>query len=693
MTDRPRAGFAPAVLALSLAFTVALLHTLLAWRYFAPRLDDLLSACAVWGPNLVPEWLRHSGRVLGAAAFFVSLPGLGARLLRRWKYHSPEDVFVQTGLALVVWSTGGLLLAALRLSSPSILRAVSLVLILLGLSGWRKATLPSLERIRGFGKSPLGWALLGFAGLYLLTTVVPETFYDALVYHLAVPSAYLLEGGLKDLADIHLTRLPGLLQTLYLWGLAWSDDRLCKLMNWGFGLLSAGLIGSWTAKRWGAQAGRWAALLFLSSPMIGVNLWSCTNDLLCGFFFFLSFILWLESWEPSGDHRWRSLALSGFFFGAAAASKYTALFACPFFLLDLLVKRWRARRPFGTPGLIFAAGVLLPLFPWWLRTGLWTGNPFFPQAASLFGGDAPGNIALLAGWRADTMGDGNLFHRSLSLVRESLRGVEEGRFGFIGPVILMLLPLSLFLTPRMEVQALLGGAFVSYVFFVFVSGRIRYFIPQLGLLFALSAASFWDYSKSVLEQARFKPRGLLRLLPPVSLGRWMKRLLGFVVALNALWLILIYQRFYQGWDVACGRQSPGDYLRQEHVGVYRHPSQGAFDFLSSQTSGRLFVVGEARTYRSPFPARAAGAFNVPVYAEWIQDDPSPEVFLRRLQKEGYSHLLLNATELRRITPGEYKADAYLKTLGHVLDAIAPPVYRDKWTILFRVPDPLEGPAR
>jgi len=675
--------FVPALMALFIAVFAAYFHTVHTARYFQPTMDDLLSALMPWGEFLTAAWGPHLGRLAAALLFFASLPGLGARLLKLFRPTGETDLFVQSGAALAGWGTLGFLLAAGGVASVSTLRVVSILLILLGLTGLRQADLSFPPFGRAGLKTGAGAGLLFFAGLYLLTTVVPETFYDALVYHLAVPQAYLQSGRMVDLSDIHLTRLPGLIQTLYLWALAWSDDRLCKLLNWGIGLLLTGALGAWVGKKWSPAAGRWAALLFLSSPMIGVNLWSCTNDLLCGFFFFLSFSSWNDAWGEREDADMRRLLVAGLFFGAALATKYTAASGVFFFALDLIVRRKRTQRLLAPPGLAFAAGVILLLLPWFFRASAWTGNPFFPKATALLGGDIPENLALLSHWESEARGEGGLLFRTLALLRESLTGVDAGRFGFLGPVLLMLLPFLPFVRYGRPSAQLLGCALVSYIFFAVTTGRLRYFIPQIGLLFALAAAAMEDYIATAVLLA--KERNVAGRIAD-RLGDVLKFLVSAVLFLNALWLVLIFQKFNQGWDVVWGRQSEAEYLRREHTGVYGHPSQGAFDFLrEADLSGRVFLVGDARTYRCPLPARASGAFNVPPFALWAKETPTPASFIERLRREGYTHLLVNVPELRRITPSAYQAPEYAAFLGHVLDSLPSPLYRDPWSILFRVP--------
>jgi hypothetical protein len=695
--------YTPAALVAALAAAVLALHTGAAWRYFAPSWDDVLLCLAPWGPYLAETWLPHLGRIAVAALFFASLPGLGGTSsLFRSTAAAPMNLFADAGVALVAWSTLGILLAAAGLCTPEILRPVSVVLVLAGLiAGFpRLRSLASslfraVEWRRGEAAETRGLLAVcaGFGLLYLLTTAVPETFYDALVYHLAVPSAYLREGRWVDLPDVHLSRIPGLWQTLALWGLAWGDDRLCKLLSLGIGLLSAGAVGAWTARRWNARAGAWAAALLLSSPLVGVNLWSCANDLLSGFLLFLAFAAWNDARDGDSLSA-RGAALAGLFFGAAVAAKYNAAFGALYFLWDFFEARRRARRvsPWAAwaGGAAFAACAAAVLLPWWARSALWTGNPFFPHAVAALGGDSPENIALLRTWHEDMTG-GGILARLLSFPRESLTGVTEGRFGFIGPAPLMLLLAVLFVREDGATRRLAGWTAAGYVLFAAVSGRLRYFLPLLGPVFALAAGCLEDH-RATARAAWDDLRSRGRRLPLGDPGAWLAAFAAAAVLLNGLWLALVFQRFNQGWDVVWGRVRAEDYLRAEHIGVYGHPSQGAWDHLrDAGARGRVFLVGEARTYRCPLPASASGAFNVPAFARRLDADPEPVAFLRRLRDDGFTHVLLNAPELRRLTPEPYVAGPYMRGLGRALDTLPPPVYRDRWAVLFRLDPPEPRP--
>jgi hypothetical protein len=257
----------------------------------------------------------------------------------------------------------------------------------------------------------------------------------------------------------------------------------------------------------------------------------------------------------------------------------------------------------------------------------------------------------------------------------------------------MLLLLAPFLRYGDPARALFGCSIASYALFICATGRLRYFIPQLGVLFALGAAALGDYERTVRE----RPAALAPLRR--RLGRWraladpaaaMKSLLAAVSLLNGVWLLVIFQKYNQGWDVVWGRVPAEEYLRAEHIGVYGHPSQGAFDHLARRLAagervGRVMIVGDARSYRCPAPASAASTFNVPRYAFWLEEEPSAEALVRRLRDEGYTHLVLNAPEMSRLTPDAYKTGPFLRLFGQALDKLPPPLYRDRWAILFAVP--------
>src|SRR5665213_1851033 len=74
----------------------------------------------------------------------------------------------------------------------------------------RRLSLPSWNPIRSIGPS---YVFLGLAGLVyivltLLVDLTPETFYDSMVYHLAVPEYWLSHHGLSDFPTNFFSNYP-----------------------------------------------------------------------------------------------------------------------------------------------------------------------------------------------------------------------------------------------------------------------------------------------------------------------------------------------------------------------------------------------------------------------------------------------------------------------------------------------------
>jgi len=64
----------------------------------------------------------------------------------------------------------------------------------------------------------------------LAYTLIPETFYDALEYHLSLPNLYLLHGRIIPTPENSYSGSPGLPWMLYGWTLAfdsWASSPRC----------------------------------------------------------------------------------------------------------------------------------------------------------------------------------------------------------------------------------------------------------------------------------------------------------------------------------------------------------------------------------------------------------------------------------------------------------------------------------
>ena len=71
---------------------------------------------------------------------------------------------------------------------------------------------------------------------------MPEIFYDALVYHLALPDLYWMRGGITPTPENLYSGLPLQASMLYALALPLGGDGLAHFVGWAFGVGSALLV-------------------------------------------------------------------------------------------------------------------------------------------------------------------------------------------------------------------------------------------------------------------------------------------------------------------------------------------------------------------------------------------------------------------------------------------------------------------
>src|SRR6266513_1336233 len=65
----------------------------------------------------------------------------------------------------------------------------------------------------------------------ILQNLAPETFYDSMVYHLAVPSFWLLHHGLVDFSTNFFSNYPYGAETYFLNGFVWQGSETAKMLH------------------------------------------------------------------------------------------------------------------------------------------------------------------------------------------------------------------------------------------------------------------------------------------------------------------------------------------------------------------------------------------------------------------------------------------------------------------------------
>ncbi|MBI3552601.1 MAG: glycosyltransferase family 39 protein [Elusimicrobia bacterium] len=635
------------------------------------------------GPNFASFWFGHLLRMGGCFLLFLGAWSLGDALLL-WFF--PDYDYTGLGPLRVVFSLGlglGVLaylafgLFALGIAHRGVYFGLYGMLCLFGIC----RLIPALRSSVGppSDKTPdsppnttekiVGGFLLVALAFSFLGTTQPEIFYDALVYHLAVPQTYLFAGRLVNMPYNHYSYLPLLTSMLYSWGLAIDGMYFAKLINFGVGFCTLIAIYRWGRVLKDRTLGLVACAIFLGTPLVIYLFWVTNSDLATAFFL-LQTLMAAWSWLQDPEKNRKMLYLAGLFAGLGLASKYTAVFGVSILSFFIAWTFWKKRETLRVRAFLFYLTlIILPLAPWWARNYVYTGNPFFPYLADTLGPKGT-DLNLMRGWQDETKDASPGFRPVLHVKKmwdDATTGVANIAFNYIGPLFVsfFLLTLCALKVPWVRLgtmffsASILCGLSATYI----TRLLIAYYIP-LALLIAFAIVS-------MLSRPVQKRCALILLVS----------MLGFNVYLLSHMLLLTS---IKGLRVATGQVTPADYLKEPR-NYYPNPSYGAYEFvrhLGLRSDDQILVAGESRMFYSPNTTVGSAPHDIPVIFEWAIGSKDPEELYRKLKSRNISIVIFNPAEARKIPAGY--ANIHLSNmiafmLGHYFQR----VYADPWAEVYR----------
>jgi len=489
----------------------------------------------------------------------------------------------------------------------------------------------------------LALALLAWLGA-LGAALAPAEFYDALIYHLAVPARYIASGGVGMIEGNYYARFPGGQGMLYALAILLRPDpiaagSLAQLLHLATGAAAALATFEMGRRHLRLGSGLLGAALFATTPGVLLIAIYPIADLAAAFYGSLVLACLLEARAGEGGRRgWTRLA--GLLAGLALGVKYTA--AISVVAPAMIWLAWEARRldRRRLADLALFALIAAAVFsPWMARNALLEGNPVAPYMASLFGGGkGPGLADELARRLPE---DGGAAVAAHILSGPWRAGIERlGAGGYLGVAFILLIPFLL-----------LGGTggrqgpiqLIAVVGFTALAGWAatvqvtRYLFPALPA-FALMAAE-----------------GAARLAGSGRLARSLLAACTGWLILHHVYLFGVLAFTINPFGVALGVEMPEDYLNRR---VSYYPA-ASFINGSLPRDARVLLVGEGRTYylerevlaNTPFDEKEV--LRLAARAAARGDDLA--AFLRA---EGITHLLVSGPEMTRIarTAG---AESYL----------------------------------
>ena len=470
--------------------------------------------------------------------------------------------------------------------------------------------------------------LLGIAlALMLLEALAPPTAYDALRYHLRLPRLYADRGAWVDIPFDFNSAFPQNVNMLFAVAFAMGAPRAASLTHLILGCLATGCVAMLARRAGGPGAGLPAAAIYFTMPVVAFNsAWAYIDQGVV--LFTLLAIAAAARFREAGDFN--AAGLAGIFAGLALGSKYTAAASLPVLGAWILLSPRRAAGP-GRRRALAAAAIFLALAlavsaPWWVRNWCVRGNPVYPFASTWFG--APAHDT----YRAE-------LHR-LDLERPEIPVTSPGdwlalpwrftmspwvRDEMIGPALLASLPVLLLSAGAGEVGMLgLAGCFA--VVWLATSPQARLFLHGLGLLGAAAGAA-WG-------------RLLARRGGAAAFGG---ALLCAAIAAAVLNLAVAQRALSDPFQVVAGMESEETYLTRMVAG------HAAIAYINRAlpADAKVLFVGEIFGYHCRRPYLLGSTFDTPPIVAYISEASDLEAFRRRLQAEGFTHVLYSQAQLRR----------------------------------------------
>lgn len=569
----------------------------------------------LWGVVLLV-----TGSLQGWVLLRPLLPGTGSRDL-----DSAFFLVVVAGLGLGFLSLELFFLGLVGLFTRLAITAFVLCILAVcaGVMWLRKMKLPQVDLgWEAQASLPLGFtALAVFLNLYL--ALVPPVFFDALSYHLELPSRYLQAGRIFHIPENLYSGYPQLVEVLYGAGLALGGVDVAGILSLVGFLLVLTLIWTWARAVFGDESAAWATAIISFTPPLMLLVGFYHNDWYLAFYTLAAVMLLSRVGLTTG-----TMALVGCAAGLAAGTKYTALaFALAIPLFAGLVMDLVSRRKGRAVGwVLFLAAAVLVASPWYLKNFFFTGDPLFPLFSGLKGG-----VEGLSDLARDTHFRGLGLNDLWGWVLVPWQAVfQPSRIQLalsMGVLPLALAPTLFSLRKKHLVSPfLLAWIFGSLAVWYLTFRAGRFALPMILIFLVWISGGFRMVVRAEPAKGRFLT-GMVVFLLFINLGH----VVGFVS---------VYADVLKG---ALTRVSADTYLTHTYA-PYR-----AISFLNNtHPQPKVLFLGEMRGFYSRFP-REVPTFEVPNrLLAMIRSGKTAEEMAESLITKGFSHILYNRLEMERL---------------------------------------------
>ncbi|MEK7475363.1 MAG: glycosyltransferase family 39 protein [Candidatus Coatesbacteria bacterium] len=337
--------------------------------------------------------------------------------------------------------------------------------------------------------SPVSLACLAAAAVVVLGGLLSvETGWDALMYHLRLPSFYAYRHKVWHVWHSYYGAYPAQVEMLYVVGRllpGGAGDLVARMLHAAFGGILC-LAAAGFARELGGS-GRLAAVLVAACPLVLALVSRAYVDLGVAAFGSLALLEWVRGARTGSRPAFvTGAALAGF----AMAGKYAGVLVVPAMLAVAL--------PVRGARVAAVAAATLPVLPWLLKNAVWIGNPVAPFLGGIFGsaGSLPADVTP---WFEQQHAVAGLV-RSLPIRVLSLL-LEPGHLRSpLAPAIAGLLPLVCLPEGDASRRRVRRGALAYVGGWMLLAPEARFVLPALPGLAALiavrlAAAASWPVAR------------------------------------------------------------------------------------------------------------------------------------------------------------------------------------------------------
>lgn len=582
------------------------------------------------------------------AAFILALiliylsAGIGKKILHQFglKTDFGEELILSIGLGLGAYSLTLFILGVTELLYPVTIGIMILGYSMISFSELRDMSQQIIQEIKKQANSQIEIKNIIFlvpvlvaVFLGLIVSFAPPTFYDSLVYHLALPQLYLQKHSIMVMPINLYTHFPANSELLYTIALVMGNDLIINLMNYFLVILTIILLAVFCEKHFHVSVARWTTILFASTPSIILLGSSSYVDIPLCFYVFVSvycFIRWYEFNRIEQNDSW--LIVAGIFSGLALGTKYTgAISVGAILVLLLFLRKWQKI-------LVYGLSAFVVFLPWLIKNLFVVGNPVFPFLYQVFGYKSipwAGEVArryfgILTEYRMQSQVFVEIINFPLKLFGQPT--AFGGGFDVLGdlgwiPYFLFLPALIIVKRINRTVWLLLGYAGIFFVFWFFSKQVLRFMIPLLPVLALLAGFGL----NAMWEQ--FRKIGPVVVTSVVTM-----------FCVSNIFLFFYVESTVQPFGVALGLESKSEYLSR------KLPYYDTFQYINQNLprKTKILFLGEQRSYGCLRDCMPSFVFVPNFYTVLANEVKDVKEFTSKLKEQNVTHILLNKPEYQRL---------------------------------------------